>query len=337
MTVQDAISHANALTGQAADQATQLRWLSELDGQFAFDLYCAETWKPYTTEDLSGMLLIPYPWDGLYVHHLEAMAYYSRGEYERYNNSVGMRERTLAEFKAFVQRTRAKCGKITIAQAGEGGSGIVTVAGPDVWQYISAYGVALLHGYEGTPEEWLESLIGPAGPQGDQGEGIASIAKTGASGNVDTYTITLDHGATYTFTVTNTTGVSSVAKTATEGLVDTYTLTFSDGTTATFTVTNGAKGDTGATGATGAQGPRGAQGVQGPQGEKGDQGATGPQGAQGIQGPQGPQGPAGAVVAADGQYAFSVDSNGHLILHYTGDTAPAFAIDQNTGHLILTV
>ena len=307
MTVQEAISYANALTGQAADQATQLRWLSELDGQFAFDLYCAETWKPYTEDDLGGMLLIPYPWDGLYVHHLEAMAYYSRGEYERYNNSLGMRERTLAEFKAFVQRTRAKCGKITIAQAGDGGSGIVTVSGPDVWRYISAYGVALLHGYEGTPEEWLDSLIGPPGPHGP---GIASIAKTGTSGNVDTYTITLESGGTFTFTVTNATGISSVVKTATVGIVDTYTITFSDETTATFDVTNGAKGE---------------------------QGTVGPQGPQGVQGPQGPQGPAGAAVATDGAYAFHVDGNGHLILSYTGQTAPAFSIDQATGHLILTL
>ena len=44
-------------------------------------------------------------------------------------------------------------------------------------------------------------------------------------------------------------GISTVAKTGTSGLVDTYTITYADGSTSTYTVTNGAKGNTGATGA----------------------------------------------------------------------------------------
>ena len=69
---------------------------------------------------------------------------------------------------------------------------------------------------------------------------------------------------------------------------------------------------------------------------KGKQGATGPQGAQGIQGPPGPQGISGVAVAADGQYAFNVDENGHLILYYTGDVAPDFEIGED-GHLYLNI
>lgn len=40
-------------------------------------------------------------------------------------------------------------------------------------------------------------------------------------------------------------GIQTIAKTGTSGLVDTYTITYADATTSTFTVTNGAKGDTG--------------------------------------------------------------------------------------------
>lgn len=69
---------------------------------------------------------------------------------------------------------------------------------------------------------------------------------------------------------------------------------------------------------------------------KGEQGATGPQGQQGIQGPPGPQGISGVAVAADGQYAFNVDENGHLILYYTGDSAPDFEIGED-GHLYLNI
>lgn len=73
-----------------------------------------------------------------------------------------------------------------------------------------------------------------------------------------------------------------------------------------------------------------------PKGETGQQGAQGPQGPQGIQGPEGPQGISGVAVAADGQYAFNVDENGHLILSYTGDTAPDFEIGED-GHLYLNI
>lgn len=46
-------------------------------------------------------------------------------------------------------------------------------------------------------------------------------------------------------------GVASIAKTGTSGLVDTYTITYTDNSTSTYTVTNGQKGDTGAAGANG--------------------------------------------------------------------------------------
>ena len=65
---------------------------------------------------------------------------------------------------------------------------------------------------------------------------------------------------------------------------------------------------------------------------RGPQGIQGPQGPQGIQGPSGPQGINGVAVAAEGQYAFNVDSIGHLILFYDGNTTPDFSIGAN-GHL----
>lgn len=65
-------------------------------------------------------------------------------------------------------------------------------------------------------------------------------------------------------------------------------------------------------------------------GEKGETGGTGPAG------PQGPQGISGVAVAAEGQYAFNVNENGHLILYYEGDTEPDFSIGED-GHLYLNI
>lgn len=75
--------------------------------------------------------------------------------------------------------------------------------------------------------------------KGVDGSGIESIEKTGTSGLVDTYTITLSSGGKTTFTVTNGKSIVNIAKTSTSGLVDTYTVTYNDSTTSTFDVTNG--------------------------------------------------------------------------------------------------
>jgi len=170
MTVAQAMANAQAVTGQVFDAATLRRWLSELDGQLAFEVWGVDSWTAYSEEDLGSLLLVPYPWDGLYVHKLEAMTYFSNGEYDRYANAQRMYEEALGEFKRFVQRTRARCGEVTITQGGDGGSAVTAIVrGCDVWRYISAYGLAVLHGYEGTPEEWLESLKGEDGEPGPAG------------------------------------------------------------------------------------------------------------------------------------------------------------------------
>ncbi len=75
--------------------------------------------------------------------------------------------------------------------------------------------------------------------KGTDGAEIVSVEKTGTTGLVDTYTITLSNDQKYTFTVTNGKSIVSVEKTATVGLVDTYTITYNDGSTDTFEVVNG--------------------------------------------------------------------------------------------------
>lgn len=76
-----------------------------------------------------------------------------------------------------------------------------------------------------------------------------------------------------------------------------------------------------------------------PKGETGSVGLRGPAGPQGVEGPRGVPGPRGingVAVAASGTYAFNVNEDGHLILNYTGDTAPDFSINEE-GHLILNL
>ena len=77
--------------------------------------------------------------------------------------------------------------------------------------------------------------------------GINSIVYTPpvAPSLTGTMVITLADQSTTSVSIQNGKGIVSIAKTGTSGLIDTYTITYNDSTTSTFTVTNGSKGDTG--------------------------------------------------------------------------------------------
>ena len=135
--------------------------------------------------------------------------------------------------------------------------------------YLSAYGLAVKHGFKGTEEEYLASLkgetgaTGPTGPTGAQGP-TGPIGETGPTGPVG------PTGAAGAAGPTGPTGAPGQTGPAGEA---------------------GPTGPTGPTGETGATGPAGPLGPTGPAG--GPTGPTGPTGPAGAAGPTGPTGPAG--------------------------------------------
>ena len=161
MLISEALSGAAALTGQTIDTETAVRWLSEADGRLAFEFYRVGAWTPYDPEhDLGSELLVPFPWDGFYVHHLEAMTYFTDGEYDRYENARIMAETVLGDFRRFLQRTQASPGRPGFPTDRTGG-GAVTVIPPredSPFFWLSAYALAVKHGFSGTETQWLASL-----------------------------------------------------------------------------------------------------------------------------------------------------------------------------------
>ena len=169
--------------------------------------------------------------------------------------------------------------------------------------YLSAYGLAVKHGFKGTEEEYLASLkgetgaTGPTGPTGAQGP-TGPIGETGPTGPVG------PTGAAGAAGPTGPTGAQGQTGPAGE---------------AGPTGPTGPTGETGATGPAGpmgptgpAGGPTGPTGPAGPSGQAGAAGPTGPTGPAGAAGPTGPTGPAGenGVTSFNGRRGVVVPQSG---------------------------
>lgn len=207
--------------------------------------------------------------------------------------------------------------------------------------YISAYGLALKRGFVGTLDEWLASLVGPAGPQGSgltilgtyaSMEGLMQAHPTGQAGDCykigtgEDYVVAYwdsDNGMWATMQITGPTGpegpTGPKGDTGPQGTGDTGPKgdTGPEGpagpkgdTGPQGTGDTGPKGDTGPTGETGPEGPAGPRGETGPEGPTGPRGDTGPVGDTGPEGPAGPAGDTGP----EGPIGPKGD---------TGDTGPA--------------
>ncbi len=168
MTISEAISQTRKLSGNAVDDNTMCRWLSELDGRLMLDFYKGSEWMSYSLpQDEDHELLVPFPWDELYVHYLEAMVYYSNGEFERYRNSYEMYNKKELDYRQWYARNQLP---ITLEALKRRDCTVVTEGrGSKPFWYLSAYALAVKHGYTGTEEEWLDELVGPQGVQGPRG------------------------------------------------------------------------------------------------------------------------------------------------------------------------
>lgn len=172
MTISEAISQTRKLSGNAVDDNTMCRWLSELDGRLMLDFYKGGEWMSYSLpDDEDHELLVPFPWDELYVHYLEAMVYYSNGEFERYRNSYEMYNKKELDFRQWYARTHVP---ITLDMLQKRDCTVVMEpqdqrCSRPFW-YLSAYGIAVRHGYQGSVDEWLAELVGPPGKDGAPGE-----------------------------------------------------------------------------------------------------------------------------------------------------------------------
>lgn len=301
MTISEAISQTRKLSGNAVDDNTMCRWLSELDGRLMLDFYKGSEWMAYALpQDADHELLVPFPWDELYVHYLEAMVYYSNGEYERYRNSYEMYNKKELDYRKWYARNQLP---ITLEALQKRCCTVVTEGrGSKPFWYLSAYALAVKHGYTGTEEEWLAELVGPPGPKGEDGSGVEILgtyddlealeAAVQSPQQGDMYNVGTEAPFQIYMWDATSGGGSWVHQGQIQGPKGDTGAQGPQGPEGPKGDA-GPKGETGETGAQGIQGPKGDTGPTGPQGEKGETGATGPQGPKGDTGETGPQGEKG--------------------------------------------
>lgn len=119
MNIQECINRVDSVKPNQYSIEDKVRWLSYLDGSIQkeiFDKYEEKTETEETTEEttefagyspdrMTDNLLVPFPYDELYVAYLKAKIDEENGETARYNNSASTFNGMLQDFQKYYHRT----------------------------------------------------------------------------------------------------------------------------------------------------------------------------------------------------------------------------------------
>ena len=112
MTIAEAISKVDALKPNTFEPEVKVDWLSTLDARVKNKIIdaheCNEPIFFYGYDSLSDQeteLLVPAPYDGMYLRWLEAMIDYHNSEDSRYNNAIILFNNAYEDYKNYYTRT----------------------------------------------------------------------------------------------------------------------------------------------------------------------------------------------------------------------------------------
>lgn len=109
MTINEAINRIDSIKPNSFTQSEKIRWLSTLDGVVKKEIIDTHeggrSFKEYTEDDLNTELLIPAPYDEVYIRWLESRIDYSDAEYGRYNNSLTAFNDAYSAYEKYYNRT----------------------------------------------------------------------------------------------------------------------------------------------------------------------------------------------------------------------------------------
>ena len=118
MTLIEAINRIDVLKPNTYSQEEKIKWLSNIDGIIKKEIIDThegaegvifngyDEFTPLTTE-----LLVPAPYDDIYLRWLEAQIDYANGEYARYNNVVQAYNDAYSAYFRHYNKTHMPLGK----------------------------------------------------------------------------------------------------------------------------------------------------------------------------------------------------------------------------------
>lgn len=146
MTVFRLLRLARDLSPSNFGDETLLMWISQVENILASDVAEVDpAVLPEITEATNATMLVPHPYDRVYLPFVQAQIAYAQGETDLYQNYLALYNAYRDEWIAWVRNGKWRKSE---------------------W-YVSAYALAVEHGFTGTIEEWLESLHGEKGEKGD--------------------------------------------------------------------------------------------------------------------------------------------------------------------------
>lgn len=165
MKLKDVLSFVDKMKpGNPYDTSTKIQWLNELEGDIQSKLLKTAPQEiiQYTEDHLEETLLIPIPYDKVYWMWVCAMIDFANGEYDRYQNTLQMVNDAYDKYAKWFHR-----------HFHEDTGGFLYIGGTTKYG-LSAYEIAVNHGYGGTEDEWIISLHGQ---KGDPGAGLNIIGQ----------------------------------------------------------------------------------------------------------------------------------------------------------------
>lgn len=119
MKLREAIDRIDSLKHNTYTTAEKVEWISRLDGLVKNQIIDTHEdgenieFNGYTVEaDMERELLIPAPYDEIYIHWLESKIDYYNGEIARYNNSAMMYQAAYDAYQRYYNRNHMPKGQI---------------------------------------------------------------------------------------------------------------------------------------------------------------------------------------------------------------------------------
>lgn len=167
MTLEKALRLAGLMEpGHVVDEELLIEFLNELEGKIQMEIFLVapEEVIVYTAQDKQKELLLRPPHDRVYVHYLAGMIRMVNREFEDYNNQCALVDEKLREFRKWFLQTYRPADTHSRDYMNHTPG---TVGMPWRGYYLTAYGIAVKHGFRGTEAEWLASLTGEKGDKGE--------------------------------------------------------------------------------------------------------------------------------------------------------------------------